>query len=61
MKKVKKSMQEVLTELNAEEQVPHTSIQNSCYHPKAFDHSHGRINKTPFGTDHEPGIFRKSW
>ncbi|MDB5018131.1 MAG: hypothetical protein JWQ84_2963 [Mucilaginibacter sp.] len=57
MKKVKRSTQPVKIELNTEAQAPHSSIQNFCFHPKAFDHSHGRVNKSPFGMDHEPGIF----
>ncbi len=57
MKKVTKAIQPVKAEINAEMQATQNSFKKSYLPHKAFDHSHGRVNKTPFGINHEPGCF----
>jgi hypothetical protein len=55
MKKVTKTNQPCKPEMSTELQAPQNSSKKVYLHHKAFDHSHGRVNKTPFGINHEPG------
>ena len=57
MKKVTKAIQFGKVEATTEMQALHPSLKKIYLHYKAFDHSHGRVNKTPFGINHEPGCF----
>ncbi len=40
-----------------EEHIRHVSIQKLYRDHKFSDHSHGRVNKSPIGINHEPGTF----
>ncbi len=57
MKKVIKPAQPAKVEVNTEMQAPNVYLKKQYLQHKAFDHSHGRINKNPFGINHEPGCF----
>jgi hypothetical protein len=57
MKKVIKTNQPEKVEMNAEMQASQNSFKKAYLPHKPFDHSHGRVNKTPFGINHEPGCF----
>lgn len=57
MKKVNKTSQPARVEMNTEMQAPNGSFKKPYLQHKAFDHSHGRVNKNPFGINHEPGCF----
>ncbi|ASU36376.1 hypothetical protein [Mucilaginibacter xinganensis] len=57
MKKVVKTDQPAKAEIISEVRVNQNSSQKTYLQHKAFDHSHGRVNKTPFGINHEPGCF----
>jgi hypothetical protein len=43
--------------IKSESQFRQTSSQKSHWDHKIHDHSHGRVNKYPFGINHEPGTF----
>ena len=57
MKKMNTTNQPGKAEVNAEMQAPQISVKKAHLQHKVFDHSHGRVNKYPFGINHEPGLF----
>lgn len=57
MKKVTKAVQIEKIEPVTEMQVIHHSYKKVSVYYKIFDNSHGRVNKMPFGINHEPGCF----
>ncbi|MES2107288.1 MAG: hypothetical protein V4577_00980 [Bacteroidota bacterium] len=57
MKKVTKTVLAEKVEPCAEMQVIHQLSKKISLHYKVFDNSHGRVNKMPFGINHEPGCF----
>ena len=57
MKKVTKTDQPVKVETIIEFQATQILVKKLHLHPKPFDHAHGRVNKMPFGINHEPGCF----
>lgn len=57
MKKVTKTAPVEKVEPCTDSPAPHHSLKKVYLHHKAYDHSYGRVNKTPFGINHEPGCF----
>jgi len=57
MKKVTKTIPSEKVEPCAEIPVIHQFSKKVSLHYKVFDNSHGRVNKMPFGINHEPGCF----
>jgi len=57
MKKVNKTTQPARVEMSSEMQATQVFLKKLYLQHKAFDHSHGRVNKNPFGINHEPGCF----
>lgn len=57
MKKAAKALQPEKVEPNFEQLLFQVSSKKGPLHHKSFDHNHGRVNKNPFGINHEPGIY----
>ncbi|HVW97866.1 MAG TPA: hypothetical protein VHA56_17990 [Mucilaginibacter sp.] len=57
MKKATKTNQPVKAEAQSEMHNTQNSGKKLHLYHKPFDPTHGRVNKTPFGINHEPGCF----